>query len=66
MWRATEELKLDSYRAIAIRIDRMVQLRSRNDNDSAQQLPAHHHRIDRDGELVALDASGRPSPNHSV
>ncbi len=64
------ELKLDGYRALAIKTDRTVQLRSRNDNDFASKYPlipkalaAMPDETVLDGELVALDASGRPSFN---
>ena len=33
------ELKLDGYRALAIKTDGAVQLRSRNDNDFASKYP---------------------------
>jgi len=64
------ELKLDGYRAIAIKTARRVQLRSRNDNDFTDKYPvvakALAALLDEsvlDGEIVALDASGRPSFN---
>jgi len=34
------ELKLDGYRAIAIKADRSVQLRSRNDKDFTGRFPS--------------------------
>jgi bifunctional non-homologous end joining protein LigD len=37
------ELKLDGYRALAIKTDRTVQLRSRNDNDFASKYLRHHY-----------------------
>jgi DNA ligase D-like protein (predicted ligase) len=64
------EIKLDGYRAIAFKKGGKVQLRSRNDND----FSARYHSIVRaleampdntvlDGEVVALDAEGKPSFN---
>ncbi len=62
------ELKLDGYRAIAFRSGAGVQLRSRNDHDfSARYAPILKGLaklpVDTviDGEVVALDADGRPS-----
>lgn len=64
------ELKLDGYRAIAIKTDSTIQLRSRNDNDFTLKYPrlpkalaAMPDETVLDGEVVALDASGRPSFN---
>jgi bifunctional non-homologous end joining protein LigD len=65
------ELKLDGYRAQAIRDARGVRLLSRNGKDLTKRFPlvtdALLHAIEIgtavDGELVALDASGRPSFN---
>ena len=61
------ELKLDGYRAIAIKSGGKVRLRSRNDNDFTvkyptivQALAALPDEAVIDGELVAFDASGRP------
>jgi DNA ligase D-like protein (predicted ligase) len=64
------ELKLDGYRAIAIKTEGKVQLRSRNNND----FSSRYQHIARalgplptdtvvDGEVVAFDESGRPSFN---
>jgi ATP-dependent DNA ligase len=64
------ELKLDGYRALAIKTGRKVELRSRNDNDFTSKYPlvakglaALPDETVIDGELVAFDASGRPSFN---
>src|SRR4051812_33719217 len=64
------ELKLDGYRALALKTRGKVQLRSRNDKDFAATYP---HIVKAlaplpnetviDGEVVALDTSGRPSFN---
>jgi bifunctional non-homologous end joining protein LigD len=66
----TEELKLDGYRALAIRTGRHVQLRSRNNKDLGGRFPGVVAGLVRlpdetviDGEVVALDDSGRPSFN---
>lgn len=63
------ELKLDGYRALVIKESERVQIRSRNDKDltrmyprlavGAQKLKAQQ--VVLDGEIVALDARGRPS-----
>ena len=63
------ELKLDGYRALVIKNGSDVHLRSRNDKDLTRAYPeiAHAGRRLRaesaviDGEVVAVDASGRPS-----
>ena len=64
------ELKLDGYRALAINSAGMVQFRSRNDNDFSVRYPAIVRALASlpsetviDGEVVALDESGRPSFN---
>jgi DNA ligase D-like protein (predicted ligase) len=64
------ELKLDGYRAIAIKTDGRVQLRSRNNKDFNRKYPAVVEGLAAlpdetvvDGEIVALDDSGRPSFN---
>lgn len=64
------ELKLDGYRAIGVKTGGKVHLRSRNDNDFAGRYPAIAEALKNlpnettvDGELVALDESGRPSFN---
>jgi bifunctional non-homologous end joining protein LigD len=64
------ELKLDGYRAIAIKTGREIQLRSRNDNDFSSKYPSIVKALASvpdetvlDGELVAFDPSGLPSFN---
>jgi DNA ligase D-like protein (predicted ligase) len=64
------ELKLDGYRAIAIKSGGKVQLRSRNNNDFTSRyrnitaaLASMPDETVIDGEVVALDGSGRPSFN---
>jgi DNA ligase D-like protein (predicted ligase) len=78
------EVKFDGYRALLIKSPTAVQIRSRNDKDLTARYPdvaAGARRLRGatvvvDGELVAVDASGRPSfqalqhrgtnPGHSV
>ena len=62
------EIKLDGYRALAIKSDGKVQLRSRNDNDFTERyssIAAALHTVPDetvlDGEVAALDEEGRPS-----
>jgi ATP-dependent DNA ligase len=64
------EVKLDGYRAIAFKSAGKVHLRSRNDKDFSQRylaivkaLSAIPDETVIDGEIVALDPSGRPSFN---
>jgi bifunctional non-homologous end joining protein LigD len=64
------ELKLDGFRAIAYKTAGKVHLRSRNDNDFNTKYPAIVKALAPmpdetviDGEIVAMDASGRPSFN---
>jgi len=64
------ELKLDGYRALAIKTGGKVQLRSRNDNDLSGRYPSIVKALSSmpdetvvDGEVVAFDESGRPSFN---
>ena len=62
------ELKLDGYRALAIKTGGQVRYRSRNDNDFNARYPAIVKAMAPmpdetviDGEIVALDEAGRPS-----
>jgi bifunctional non-homologous end joining protein LigD len=62
------ELKLDGYRAQAIKTNGRVTLRSRNDKDFSRKYPAIVKALSGvpdeaviDGEIVALDAAGKPS-----
>jgi len=64
------ELKLDGYRAVAFKTGNRVHLMSRNGKDFAQRYPALVYALEplpnetvADGEIVALDGSGRPSFN---
>jgi len=64
------ELKLDGYRAIGIKSAGSVHLRSRNNKSFDGKYPAIVQALTRlpdetvlDGEVVALDESGRPSFN---
>jgi ATP-dependent DNA ligase len=64
------ELKLDGFRAIAFKTGGKVHLRSRNDKDFNGRYPAIVKALSNmpdetvlDGEIVALDESGRPSFN---
>lgn len=63
------ELKFDGYRAVAIK-DRKVTLRSRNDHDFSIRYPGLVQALASlpdetvvDGEVVALDETGKPSFN---
>jgi bifunctional non-homologous end joining protein LigD len=67
---ATEEIKLDGYRAIGIKSGGKAHLRSRNDKDFTTRYPAISVALGFlpdetvvDGEVVALDGEGRPSFN---
>lgn len=62
------EPKLDGYRALAVKTRTEVQLLSRNENALNAQFPAVAAALTRlpeetvvDGEIVALDAEGRPA-----
>src|SRR5688572_17305437 len=63
------EVKLDGYRAMLLKDGPRVELRSRNDKDFSQTYPsvaAAARAINADsaivdGEVVAVDAHGRPS-----
>jgi DNA ligase D-like protein (predicted ligase) len=64
------ELKLDGYRALGIKTAGKVELRSRNNNDFSLRYPSITKALAGlpnetviDGEVVALDPSGRPSFN---
>jgi DNA ligase D-like protein (predicted ligase) len=62
------EVKSDGYRAIAFKSDGTIRLRSRNDKDFTLRYPTIVKALVKlpdetviDGEVVALDAHGRPS-----
>lgn len=63
------EVKFDGYRALLVKNGDRVQIRSRNDKDLTHAYPAvvaaarqlHAQQTIVDGELVAIDARGRPS-----
>jgi bifunctional non-homologous end joining protein LigD len=67
---ATEEIKLDGYRAVAINSDGKLNLISRRRNSFNSQYPLVLEALAdlpddtvTDGEVVALDESGRPDFN---
>src|SRR5215510_2419729 len=65
----TYEVKFDGYRALLLKDGEKLQIRSRNDKDmtrtypsvagAGRLLPARQAVVD--GEIVAVDANGRPS-----
>lgn len=63
------ELKLDGYRALLVKDDGRIRIISRNEKDLTANYPAvaaagsklNAKSVVLDGEVVALDASGRPS-----
>lgn len=63
------ELKLDGYRALAIKPATSIQLLSRNRNDLSRQFPEIVNALELlplregvvDGEILAVDALGKPS-----
>ena len=65
----TYEVKWDGYRAQAVKNGATVSLASRNLKNLTRQFPSVAQAVSRlsaksvllDGEIVALDASGRPS-----
>jgi bifunctional non-homologous end joining protein LigD len=66
----TYEIKLDGYRALAIKSGGKVELRSRNDNDFTDRYASISRALKTmpnetvvDGEVVALDEDGRPPFN---
>src|SRR5215213_5788502 len=68
------EIKFDGYRGLLIKDGTRFKLRSRNDKDVAPMYPAIAQaglalKADQavvDGEIVALDAQGRPSSEYCI
>jgi DNA ligase D-like protein (predicted ligase) len=64
------EIKLDGYRALGVKTDGKVHLRSRNDNDFSLRYPSIAKALASlpnetvvDGEVVAMNEEGKPSFN---
>jgi DNA ligase D-like protein (predicted ligase) len=63
------ELKFDGYRALLLKDGKRVEIRSRNDKNLTRMYPAvaaaafqlKRDQVTLDGEIVAIDAHGRPS-----
>src|SRR3954463_13271073 len=63
------EVKFDGYRAVLMKTDDTIDIRSRNNKDLTKAYPSvvtagrklDAHSLVLDGEVVALDTSGRPS-----